>query len=216
MSIHFDSDSKVSVSPEEFVRRTGVDEAICDSLKQYAVLLKKWQKRFNLVGPSTLNDLWGRHFLDSAQLRPLVSQASGGSGVIVDLGSGAGFPGLVLSIMGAGEVHLIESDANKTEFMRHVIRETGATAVLHRTRIESYDGPRPATVTSRACAPLGKLLGYAEAVGADDARLLFLKGRNWQAELTESLTVWHIEHRCHISRTDPEGVILEINEFYRR
>ncbi len=213
MTSHFESESNKAITRQEFARQTRADESVCDSLEQYAVILKKWQKRFNLVGASTLNDLWNRHFLDSAQLFPLISDTAG---VIVDLGSGAGFPGLVLSIMGANNIHLVESDANKTEFLRQVIRETKAPATLHRTRIESYDGPKANIVTSRACAPLVELLDYASAVCSMNARFLFLKGRNWQAELTESRTVWHLDHYCHPSRTNPDGIILEINEFKRR
>jgi len=213
MNLHSESESNDTMTGAAFARRTGADQTVCDSLEQYAGLLKKWQKRFNLVGASTLNDLWSRHFLDSAQLIPLIYDDQG---VIVDMGSGAGFPGLVLSIMGVGDVHLIESDANKTEFLRQVIRETKASATLHRTRIELYDGPKASIVTSRACAPLNQLLGYAAGICMANARLLFLKGRNWQAELTESQATWHIEHHSHASCTDPDGIILEINEFKHR
>ena len=216
MNRHFKSKSIPISTLQAFARQTGADEQACDSLERYAALLNKWQKRFNLVGASTLNDLWGRHFLDSAQLLPLISGPAAATDVVVDLGSGAGFPGLVLSIMGASQVHLVESDANKTEFMRQVIRETNASATLHRTRIESYDGPKANVVTSRACAPLTRLLDYATAVCSTNTRLVFLKGRNWQAELTESRAAWHIDHKCHASCTDPEGIVLEINEFKRR
>lgn len=213
MPIHSESESNFDTARSAFVRETGAGDDVCDSLERYAQLLHKWQKRFNLVGNSTLNDIWGRHFLDSAQLLPLISQPNA---VIVDLGSGAGFPGLVLSIMGALDVHLIESDANKTEFMRQVIRETGAPATLHRTRVESYEGPKATIVISRACASLSVLLEYAKAVSEHSARLLFLKGRSWRSELTESQAVWHIDYRCHDSCTDSDGIILEINEFQYR
>lgn len=205
--------TQTTATRQQFAEQTGASPDICGSLERYAGVLRKWQKRFNLVGPSTLNDIWGRHFLDSAQLLPLIS---GDAPTIVDLGSGAGFPGLVLSILGAGDVHLVESDANKTEFMRQAIRETGAGANLHRTRIEVYDGPPADVVTSRACAPLPALLAYADAVRKPSATLLLLKGRNWQSELTESQAMWHIDYRCHTSCTDPDGVILEINEFQHR
>lgn len=213
MSRHSESESKCGAGQCVFVQATGASAGICDSLERYAEILKKWQKRFNLVGPKTLNDLWIRHFLDSAQLLPLIPA---GKGAVVDLGSGAGFPGLVLSIMGVPDVHLVESDANKTEFMRQIVRETKCNANLHCARIEAYTGPRASTVTSRACAPLSRLLGYAAAVAAPSAKLLFLKGRNWQSELTESQAMWHIDYRCHTSCTDPEGIILEINEFQHR
>ncbi len=213
MSCHSESESNTPLTVEAFAQRTGVDRSVCDSLERYADILKKWQKRFNLVGTSTVNDLWSRHFLDSAQLASLISDDQG---AIVDMGSGAGFPGLVLSIMGINNIHLVESDASKTEFLRQVIRETSASATLHRTRIELYDGPKATIVTSRACAPLSRLLDYAAGICAANARLLFFKGRNWQAELTESQTAWHIDYQGHASCTNPDGIILEINEFKRR
>lgn len=213
MNHYSESESNELLTVAAFAQRTGAGCDVCDSLERYAEILKKWQKRFNLVGASTLNDLWRRHFLDSAQLIQLVS--SDGSAV-VDVGSGAGFPGLVMSIMGIDNVHLVESDANKTEFLRQAIRETNASAIVHRTRIESYDGPKATTMTSRACAPLGQLLAYAENICTPEARLLFLKGRNCQAELTESQSAWHIDYQSHASCTDPDGIILEINEYKRR
>lgn len=208
-----ESESNNPLSLQEFALQTGASQEICDSLERYADLLKKWQKRFNLVSQKTLNDLWRRHFLDSAQLLPLISQEQA---PVIDMGSGAGFPGLVISIMEKMSVQLIESDANKTEFMRQVIRETQADATLHRTRIEQYTGPKATTVVSRACAPVSRLLDYASGICSTNARLLFLKGRNWQSELTESQMKWHINYQGHASCTDPDGVILEINEFKLR
>jgi len=213
MKRRFESESSEAMTPEAFARCVGAEQQVCEALERYAFILEKWQKRFNLVGQATLNDLWRRHFLDSAQLAPLIPA---GQEVVVDMGSGAGFPGLVLSILGVNTIHLVESDANKTEFLRQVIRETKAPAILHRVRIELYEGPRATIAISRACAPLKQLLEYAEGISMANARLLFLKGRNWQAELTDSRTAWHIEHQCHASCTDPDGIILEINEFKRR
>ena len=213
MSLHSESESNIPLTAEAFAQRAGIDPIVCDSLERYAAILKKWQKRFNLVGASTLNDVWKRHFLDSAQLFPLIYSDQG---AVVDMGSGAGFPGLVLSIMGINNIHLVESDANKMEFLRQAVRETGASATLHRTRIELYSGPKATIVTSRACAPLNRLLDYSAGICEAKARLLFFKGRNWQAELTESQTAWHIDYQGHASCTDPDGIILEINEFKRR
>ncbi len=213
MNCRSDSESNLPLTREDFARQASADKEVCDSLERYADILKKWQKRFNLVGQKTLNDLWRRHFLDSAQLLPLIPQKQAS---IVDLGSGAGFPGLVLSIMGRMPVHLVESDANKTEFLRQVIRETKAAAILHRTRIEHYDGPKASTVVSRACAPISRLLDYASNICTTNARLLFLKGRNWRSELMESQDKWNVNYKSHASCTNPDGIILEINEFNPR
>jgi 16S rRNA (guanine527-N7)-methyltransferase len=128
------------------------DDRIREALCQYDALLQKWQKRFNLVGPSTLKQSVQRHFFDSAQLIEHIKCSehfNRESAVLVDLGSGAGFPGLVLSILAQAPVHLVESDANKCEFLRQVVRATGASAVIHRTRIEHYDGPKADIVTAR-------------------------------------------------------------------
>ncbi len=201
------------LSVDDFRERTDASDHACEALLRYAALLEKWQKRFNLVGPSTVNDIWRRHFLDSAQLIPLICNRDA---IIADLGSGAGFPGLILSILGQSQVNLIESDSNKAEFLRQAIRETGADAVVHRKRIEDYDGPPASIVTSRACAPLGRLLGYADQVRQLGAEALFLKGRRWEDELTKSQSLWHIEYRSHPSWTDPEGIALQINDYKRR
>jgi len=126
-----------------------------ERLNTYAELLRKWQRSINLVGPKTLDDLWNRHFVDSAQLLPLIPPTAR---VLVDFGSGAGFPGLVLAILGMAEVHLIESDQRKATFLREVARATGTPVTVHAKRIEQVT-PFPADIVSaRALAPLGDLL----------------------------------------------------------
>ncbi len=187
-----------------------IKDQTVESLRLYDETLRKWQKRFNLVGPSTLEDSVRRHFHDSAQLMSLIDTRDN---KIVDLGSGAGFPGLVLSLLGAGEVHLVESDANKCEFLRQVIRLTKASATIHNVRIENYQGPKATIITSRACAPLNKLMELSKFVCTDGTRMLFLKGRNWQDELTQTQALCHIDVQHHQSACDPEGVILEITGF---
>lgn len=197
----------------EFARACGVSDDVMGRLDRYLHLLLEWQKAFNLVGAKTLQDPWRRHFLDSAQLRPVVGDTAG---AVADLGTGAGFPGLVLSLLGRQDLHLIDSDANKAEFLRQVIRQTGASATIHRTTVADYDGPRAATVVARACAPLDTLLGYAAGVSGPGARAVFLKGRSWRDELTRAQALWHVRHRCHQSLTNSNGVILEVHEFKRR
>ena len=195
------------ISFEELQGLLTIEDQTLESLRQYDALLHKWQKRFNLVGRSTLVDSVRRHFLDSAQLKSLMPD---GDAVVIDLGSGAGFPGLVLSVLGMAHVHLIESDANKCEFLRQAIRATGASATVHRTRIEDYQGPAADIVTSRACASLEKLLKLADIVSTESTRMLFLKGQKWQDELTVVRSVCHIDVQVHRSQSDPLGVIIEI------
>ncbi|MBT3330513.1 MAG: 16S rRNA (guanine(527)-N(7))-methyltransferase RsmG [Rhodospirillaceae bacterium] len=198
---------------DEFADSCEIESIAMDNLGVYLSLLEKWQRRFNLVGPKTLDDPWRRHFLDSAQLIPFIKSMQG---PVIDMGTGAGFPGLVLSILGTPDVHLIESDANKTEFLRQVIRETKATATIHRVRMEDYDGPKATCLTSRACASLGALLDYGQRISKPGARALFLKGKTCPDELTTAQGLWHIEHTCHPSQSDPNGIVLEIHEFTRR
>jgi len=203
------------MSPEEFRQATGVSRETLARLELYASLLGEWNRRINLVGRSTLGDLWRRHMLDSAQLLPLLPPApTGRARVVVDLGSGAGFPGLVLSILGAGEVHLVEADRRKALFLREAVRQTGADARVHNQRIEAMT-PVPAdVVTARACAPLTGLLAYAAPfldAGEDgEPCCLFLKGKRADEELTEAGKAWIMSVDSFQSRSDSAGTILRI------
>ena len=170
----------------------------------------------NLVAASTLPDLWRSHMLDRAQLMPLLPDGPAAeSPVIADLGSGAGFPGLVLALLGAGRVHLIEADQRKAAFLREVVRQTEAPVEVHARRIETL-APAPAVdlVTARACAPLSRLLGYAGRFpGRQPGRgpiCLFLKGARAEQELTEAGNPWIMAAERFPSRSDPSGTILRI------
>ena len=140
----------------QFQAQTGVDDATLARLETYAHLLEKWQGAINLVGHDTVADMWGRHFLDSAQL----AEHIGPDDVVADLGSGAGFPGMVLAIMGK-KVHLLESDERKSTFLSTVNRECAATATVHTGRIEKTKPMGADVVVARALAPLEKLLDLA-------------------------------------------------------
>lgn len=128
-------------------------------LQIYERLLRKWQAKINLVGPSTLDQIWWRHFADSAQLLAYAPDAQSWA----DLGSGGGFPGLVLALLlkpaGNAEVTLVESDSRKAAFLREVSRETSAPTVVLNRRMEAIDIARPDIVTSRALAPVARLYG---------------------------------------------------------
>lgn len=185
-------------------------------LDVYEALLRRWQGAINLVARSTLDDPWTRHFLDSAQLLPLLPPECR---VLVDLGSGAGFPGLVLSILGVPEVHLIESDRRKAIFLGEVIRATAATATVHAARIEEVE-PFPAdAVTARALAPLDELLAYAHPfIGAEGTALL-PKGRQVEEELTRAGSHWTMRVERFDSVTEPRtsgaGSILRLSRIFR-
>lgn len=182
-------------------------------LALYAARLREWQRAKNLVSPATLDTLWTRHMADSAQLLALAPHARRW----LDLGSGAGFPGLVLAVLLAGledaQIHLVESNGRKCAFLRAVARETGAPAVIHDQRIESlpFDTIGPVDiVTARACAALPVLLRWAKPWLEAGARGLFPKGRGAAQELTGIAHSTRIA--THPSRTDPDSVILEIQD----
>lgn len=200
------------LTPDSFQTHTGVSRETLDRLEAYAALLEKWQSRINLVGRSTLGDLWRRHMLDSAQLYPVLPQ---GARVLVDFGSGAGFPGLVLAILGVPEVHLIESDHRKGAFLREAARVTRASVTVHSARIEALT-PFPADViTARALAPVGDLLAYAAPFLAPHTQCLFLKGQNVAGELTEAHKMWTMTVDQCPSLTDPSASILRLTEVRR-
>ncbi len=199
------------LTPAEFQRDTGVSRETLDRLQAYADLLVKWNDRINLVAESTIGDLWRRHMLDSAQLMPLLPPVPPARRrVLVDLGSGAGFPGMVLSVLGAGDVHLVESDQRKAIFLREVAREVVSDAHIHAVRIEQMREFAADVVTARALAPLGELLELAEPFLSGGGCALFLKGKTVKNELAEAELHWSLQTDCHKSRSDPSGVVLQI------
>ena len=202
-----------ALSPRGFQDLTGVADGTLEKLEVYVDLLRRWGDRINLVGRASLDDPWRRHVLDSAQLHPLLP-ADGGA--VVDLGSGAGLPGLVLAIMDADRVHLVESTGRKCAFLARALRETGAQARVHDCRVEDL-APFPAgVVTARACAPLPKLLGLAWPFTREDGLCLFLKGRKADKELTESAKNWTMDVSKSTSLSDPSGVILKVENLSLR
>ena len=188
-------------------------------LDSYVDLLVEWQAKTNLVAPSTLPNLWTRHISDSLQLLSLAPSAK----TWVDLGSGGGFPGVVLACALAeragANVDLIERNAKKAAFLREAIRVTSASGTVHLADIgDSVDriaGPIDC-VTARALAPLHQLIGFAEPLVGKGAKALFLKGQDVEAELTEATKYWNIEPRLHSSRTGGHGRIVELDRIERR
>jgi 16S rRNA (guanine527-N7)-methyltransferase len=188
-------------------------------LDRYVELLQQWQAKTNLVAPSTLPNLWTRHIADSLQLLALVPSAK----VWVDLGSGGGFPGVVLACALAEtpdtRVHLVERNSKKAAFLREALRVTGAPGVVHAVGIEdivdSISG-RIDCVTARALAPLHQLIGFAEPLVKQGAKALFLKGQDVEAELTEATKYWNIKPILHSSLTGGQGWIVELDRIDRR
>lgn len=197
------------------MRHIGVDVSreTRDQLEALVNTLVRWQKAINLVGRTTLDDLWVRHVLDSAQLKILIPP---GAKTLTDLGSGAGFPGLVAAAMRPDlEVTLIESDARKAAFLGEAARRMGLEKPpkIVIGRIESVPPAKADVVTARALAPLGQLLAWAEPHRTDTAICLFHKGKGWQAELTEAMKEWDIRGQPFNSVTDLDAVILRIGAY---
>lgn len=200
--------------PADFRDAFNVPRETVEKLELYAALLSQWQKAVNLVSPTTISDVWHRHFADSAQLVELVSEPKSW----VDLGSGAGFPGLVIAILMANHhnctVHLIESNGRKCAFLGEVSRQTGVRIRIHEGRIENVvkSGTMGAAdvVSSRALAPLDRLLGLAHGFFGSGTSGLFLKGREASAEVDEAGARWCFDHRFMPSRTNADGCIVEV------
>ena len=192
-----------------FAELVPVSRETLERLTLHLDLLRHWQKAINLVGASTLADPWRRHVLDSAQL---YRHLPAGCATLADLGSGAGLPGLVLAAMGVPLVHLVEADRRKAQFLREASRQMGLAGVtVHPVRIEALSLQVDA-VTARALAPLDRLVPLARPLLRPGGRLVLLKGRNVDAELTalgETGTM-HIE--SHPSLADPESRVLVLEE----
>jgi len=205
------------MTSDVFLKSLHVSRETIDRLILYRDLLFKWQRAVNLVSSKTLPEAWDRHFVDSAQILPLMPD---GMRVVVDLGSGAGFPGLVLAILDpALEVHLVESDDKKCQFLRTVSRETRAGATVHYERIEKiYDHIMPDVVTARALADLKTLCGYVLPWAEKNPALqmVFMKGSGAEAEMEEALKYYNFSWQSTPSITDPAAYIITIRDLKRK
>ncbi len=200
----------VPLTKEEFARDEYVSRETMQKLEIYADLLIQHQKSLNLVAKNTLRDLWKRHMLDSLQL---VDHLPRSTQSITDLGSGAGFPGLVLAISTGLPTRLVDSRQRKCIFLRHVIEQTGASAVVINGRIENLSTEsknKPVDIiTARALAPLDKLCKMADLLDARTS--LFMKGVRWREELTKAQKHWTMTLQTFRSRTSYESRILRIS-----
>lgn len=198
---------------KQFAEASDVSRETIEKLEAYAALLVRWNKKINLVSPKTLDELWTRHFLDSAQLAEILPLERRW----VDLGSGAGFPGLVLALLAppAAEFILVESDQRKATFLRTVARELGVAVTIRADRIEALPGLEADVLTSRALAPLTVLLGYAEQHLKPGGKALFPKGATAETEIAEALENWRFCCKKHASRTDASSTILCIGDIER-
>ncbi len=217
-----------SLSPESSARESflldfNVTRETAAQFDRYAALLAEWQTRMNLVASSTMPAIWQRHFYDSAQLWPLLPKTAHS---LVDIGSGAGFPGLVLALLAQMhqrplDIHLVESIQKKAAFLRHIVQEFSLPVTVHPQRSESLSGLRADVITARAVAALPDLFRLCQPLLGADSQLLFLKGRTVRDELTKARESWQFDCRQRPSQTpdadggdsrgEGQGMILQIS-----
>jgi 16S rRNA (guanine527-N7)-methyltransferase len=202
---------------DDVLARLNVSRESFAQIETYVELLLNWQSKINLIGPSTIEDVWRRHVLDSLQILPLMKSKTE---AIADLGSGAGVPGLILALGGNLRAELYESNGKKVAFLREAIRQTKANALVHQIRLETLEDHLPARipqyVTARALAPLEKLLFWAEPLLTRGTVGLFHKGQDVDSEVNEATKVWKMGAIIrHASMTDSDGTILEVKEITR-
>jgi 16S rRNA (guanine527-N7)-methyltransferase len=198
----------------ETLARAGVDVSreTLERLNCFSDLLLRWNRTVNLIAHADERDLWARHIADSAQLAAFIRP---GTTHAIDLGSGAGFPGLVLALTTGIRFDLIEADRRKAAFLREAARATHAAVRVHTIRAEQALMEPAPLVTARAVAPLAKLLGLAAPLLRPDGLALFPKGATVENELTEARREWHMQVERVPSRTAPGATILMISEIHR-
>lgn len=199
------------LAPAGFAGLCPVSRETLDRLAAYVELLRRWQERINLVGSATLGDAWRRHVLDSAQLAPWLAP-----GPVLDIGSGAGFPGLVLAILAPRHaVTLVESDHRKCAFLAEAARLTATPVTIIPQRIERVAPFEVGTVVARAVAPLDRLLAWAAPFLGPGSRCLFLKGEGVASELTAAGETWKMIVEPLPSQSDPRGTVLRLGGVHR-
>jgi 16S rRNA (guanine527-N7)-methyltransferase len=199
--------------PAELQAASGVSRETLARLKLFVSLLEDWNARINLVSARSLAEVWKRHIWDSVQLYPFIPTEAR---TLIDLGSGAGFPGLVLAILlaerGGARVVLCEAITKKCRFLEEAAHRTGVVVEIRNDRIEAAKREPFDIVTARACAPLAQLLSYAALFQGKNTHCLFLKGQSVGVELSEAHKSWSMKVEQHQSRSDLSGIILDIRE----
>ncbi len=192
----------VNVSPETFHR-----------FYLYHDLLVKWQEKINLIGNDSLPKIWERHFLDSLQLIPLIPKSVK---PLIDFGTGAGFPGMVLAMYGIANVHLIESDHKKISFLKEVARITKTDVSIYPERIENIKIADVGIIVARALSDLERLLEYSSRYVSHETTCLFPKGKNYAMEIEAAKEKWQFDYKITKSITDKDGVMVIVSNLKRR
>ena len=195
-----------SPAPNDVSRET------LEAIEQFSSLLLRWNRTVNLIAAGDEPLLWQRHIADSLQLVPMIRPLPNRA---IDLGSGAGFPGLILALATGVHFDLIEADMRKAAFLREAGRITRAPLKVHASRIEATAVLPAPLITARALAPLPKLLALAAPLLVPGGTCLFLKGSSAQTELTAAAAEWHMQVQCVPSRTAPNACILGISDLHR-
>jgi 16S rRNA (guanine527-N7)-methyltransferase len=208
-----DRPTRLPLGRDGFARLIDVSRETLARLDAYVGLLQAWNRRINLVGATTMGDPWRRHILDSAQLLAFLPPDARS---LVDLGSGAGLPGLILAILGVPEVHLVESDQRKAAFLREAARISGTSVQIHAERAERLGPLKADIVTARAVAPLPDLLDIAERFLSNHSICLFLKGRGAGDEMAEAAQRWDLAARREGSRSEPGASIVIVERLARK
>lgn len=208
----FPTQDQDGFGPEDVIRLTGVSRETLSRVDAYLAILDEWRSRINLIGPSEGRHIWRRHVLDSLQLAPLIPN---NILAMADLGTGAGFPGVLLACDLAGRsgamVYLIEKSVRKSEFLEAAVARLGLTAVVLNQRIEDPAPRKVDVVTARALAPLPKLLALSKGWLGQEGRALFPKGRDAEAELAQARFDWSFEVESRPSLSSPDGQVLTVS-----
>lgn len=206
----------ITTDRDQVAGKLGLSQQVIGKFDRYVALLEEEQAKMNLVGASTLPAVWTRHIWDSAQLYEHLSPSDK---TVLDLGSGAGFPALVLAVMDTEKkrmFHLVESDGKKCAFLKKVVKECGLQAEIHNERIEKMEKFGADVIMARALAPLDKLIKYAFPFFKKGTRCLFMKGAKAEEELTAALK----KYQAHIEKiqsvTSNEGTILVLSEVRKK
>lgn len=191
--------------------RLGVSRETLPRLEKYMQLLCKWQVKINLVSPATVQEMWRRHFVDSLQLIQLLPDQE--SGQVLDFGSGAGFPGLVIALCTEHNICLVEANAKKSAFLRHVASELAIDVEIETARLETATLKPADRITARAFAALTDIFAFGQKHATDRTRYCLLKGARWRDEIAQARhDGWRFQYRAIPSITEAQSVLLNITE----
>lgn len=189
-----------------------LDQQKIENLEEFIILLLKENNNFNLIGNSTIPDIWNRHIVDSAQIMKFIDSDK----KIADFGTGAGFPGIILSILGVKKIHLIEKSIRKCEFLRKAKILSSNPIFIHQAKLEELENEKFDIITSRALASLDKLLSYSQKFLSETGFAIFLKGKNLKNELIEAQKKFDFNYELFDSLTSQESKIIKISNIKKQ